>query len=157
MAKEKLRVTSPIATLAIGHVWQDVVDCDHQVLAETGGATFTAYIRSTGARRLVASRSRLRMSVRDQATTRMSRPGHADYVKNMITGAADGWRGLSSRLTADAWTREHPACSSGGVGARVYLNKVGMVRRSYRRGRSSVSYRFPATTFDHQGFGPDGA
>jgi elongation factor Tu len=58
-------------------------------------------------------------------------PGHADYVKNMITGAAQMDGAILVVSAADGpmpQTREHPACPPGRRARdRVFLNKVDLV------------------------------
>ena len=97
MAKEKFERNKPHCNVGtIGHVDHgktSLTAAITKVLAESGGAEFTAYATLTRHLRSVSAVSRSRR--RTLSTRRRSRhyahvdcPGHADYVKNMITGAA---------------------------------------------------------------------
>src|SRR6202030_2508244 len=97
MGKEKFQRTKPHCNIGtIGHV-------DHgkttltaaitKVLAETGGATFTAYDQidkapEEKARGITIATSHVEYSTEARHYAHVDCPGHADYVKNMITGAA---------------------------------------------------------------------
>ena len=87
-------------------------------------------------------------------------PGHADYIKNMITGAAQMDGAILVVAASDGpmpQTREHIlAGAPGGVPAIVvFMNKVDMVRRrrscsiwwSWRCASCCRSTSFRATTF----------
>ena len=97
-------------------------------------------------------------------------PGHADYVKNMITGAAqmDGAILVVSAVDGPMpQTREHIllARQVGVPALVVFLNKVDMVDdpgadRARRDGsaRAPLDVRFPRRRHpDRQGLGPEGA
>jgi elongation factor Tu len=63
------------------------------VLAETGGATFTDYANIDKApeereRGITISTAHVEYETANATTPHVDCPGHADYVKNMITGAA---------------------------------------------------------------------
>ena len=97
MAKEKFdRSKEHVNIGTIGHV-------DHgkttltaaitKVLAEKGGATFTAYDEIDKApeekeRGITISTAHVEYSTDKRHYAHVDCPGHADYVKNMITGAA---------------------------------------------------------------------
>ena len=97
MGKEKFERTKPHCNVGtIGHV-------DHgkttltaaitKVLAETGGATFTAYDQidkapEEKARGITISTAHVEYETKKRHYAHVDCPGHADYVKNMITGAA---------------------------------------------------------------------
>src|SRR5213076_748799 len=97
MSKAKFQRTKPHCNVGtIGHV-------DHgkttltaaitKVLAETGGATFTAYDQidkapEEKARGITIATSHVEYETEKRHYAHVDCPGHADYVKNMITGAA---------------------------------------------------------------------
>src|SRR3974377_995208 len=141
MAKEKFVRSKPHCNIGtIGHV-------DHgkttltaaitKVLAETGGATFTAYDRSDEgaegkARGITISTAHVEYETQKRHYAHVDCPGHADYVKNMITGAAQMDGAILVVSAADGpmpQTREHIllARQVGVPAIVVYLNKVDMV------------------------------
>src|SRR5262249_13355667 len=97
MAKAKFERNKPHCNIGtIGHV-------DHgkttltaaitKVLAKTGGATFLAYDQidkapEERARGITIATSHVEYSTKNRHYAHVDCPGHADYVKNMITGAA---------------------------------------------------------------------
>src|SRR5262249_32212473 len=97
MAKEKFQRNKPHCNIGtIGHV-------DHgkttltaaitKVLAEKGGATFTAYDQidkapEEKARGITISIAHVEYQTDKRHYAHVDCPGHADYIKNMITGAA---------------------------------------------------------------------
>ena len=97
MAKAKFERTKPHVNIGtIGHV-------DHgkttltaaipKILAKTGGATFTAYDQidkapEERARGITISTAHVEYETPARHYAHVDCPGHADYVKNMITGAA---------------------------------------------------------------------
>jgi elongation factor Tu len=141
MAKEKFDRSKPHVNIGtIGHV-------DHgkttltaaitKVLAETGGATATAYDQidkapEEKARGITISTSHVEYSTANRHYAHVDCPGHADYVKNMITGAAQMDGAILVVSAADGpmpQTREHIllARQVGVPSLVVYLNKVDQV------------------------------
>jgi len=141
MAKEKFQRTKPHCNIGtIGHV-------DHgkttltaaitKVLAEKGGAKFIAYDEidkapEEKARGITISTAHVEYETGKRHYAHVDCPGHADYVKNMITGAAQMDGGILVVSAADGpmpQTREHIllARQVGVPALVVYLNKVDMV------------------------------
>ncbi len=141
MAKEKFQRTKPHCNIGtIGHV-------DHgkttltaaitKVLAEKGGAKFTAYDEidkapEEKARGITISTAHVEYETGKRHYAHVDCPGHADYVKNMITGAAQMDGAILVVSAADGpmpQTREHIllARQVGVPALVVYLNKVDMV------------------------------
>jgi elongation factor Tu len=141
MAKEKFQRTKPHCNIGtIGHV-------DHgkttltaaitKVLAETGGATFTAYDQidkapEEKARGITISTAHVEYETKARHYAHVDCPGHADYVKNMITGAAQMDGAILVVSAADGpmpQTREHIllARQVGVPALVVFMNKVDMV------------------------------
>ena len=141
MAKEKFQRNKPHCNIGtIGHV-------DHgkttltaaitKVLAETGGATFTAYDQidkapEEKARGITISTAHVEYETAKRHYAHVDCPGHADYVKNMITGAAQMDGAILVVSAADGpmpQTREHIllARQVGVPALVVFLNKVDMV------------------------------
>src|SRR5450631_533351 len=141
MAKEKFLRNKPHCNIGtIGHV-------DHgkttltaaitKVLAETGGAVFTAYDQidkapEEKARGITISTAHVEYSTNKRHYAHVDCPGHADYVKNMITGAAQMDGAILVVSAADGpmpQTREHIllARQVGVPYIVVFMNKVDMV------------------------------
>ena len=141
MAKEKFERTKPHCNIGtIGHV-------DHgkttltaaitKVLAEQGGASFTAYDQidkapEEKARGITISTSHVEYETANRHYAHVDCPGHADYVKNMITGAAQMDGAILVVSAADGpmpQTREHIllARQVGVPALVVYMNKVDQV------------------------------
>ncbi len=141
MAKEKFERTKPHANVGtIGHV-------DHgkttltaaitKVLAESGGAEFTAYDEIDKApeereRGITIATAHVEYQTEARHYAHVDCPGHADYVKNMITGAAQMDGAILVVSAADGpmpQTREHIllARQVGVPAIVVYLNKVDQV------------------------------
>jgi elongation factor Tu len=141
MAKAKFERTKPHCNVGtIGHV-------DHgkttltaaitKVLAETGGATFTAYDQidkapEEKARGITINTAHVEYQTTNRHYAHVDCPGHADYVKNMITGAAQMDGAILVVSAADGpmpQTREHIllARQVGVPALVVYMNKVDMV------------------------------
>jgi elongation factor Tu len=108
-----------------------------KVLAETGGATYTAYDQidkapEERARGITISTAHVEYQTGKRHYAHVDCPGHADYVKNMITGAAQMDGAILVVSAADGpmpQTREHIllARQVGVPALVVYLNKVDMV------------------------------
>ena len=149
MAKEKFDRSKPHCNVGtIGHV-------DHgkttltaaitKVLAETGGAEFSAYEDIDKApeekeRGITISTAHVEYTTDARHYAHVDCPGHADYVKNMITGAAQMDGAILVVNAADGpmpQTREHIllARQVGVPAIVVYLNKVDQVDDA-----ESVSY-----------------
>ena len=138
MAKEKFDRSKPHCNVGtIGHV-------DHgkttltaaitKVLAEAGGAEFTAYDEidkapEERARGITISTAHVEYETANRHYAHVDCPGHADYVKNMITGAAQMDGAILVVNGADGpmpQTREHIllARQVGVPAIVVYLNKM---------------------------------
>src|SRR5438876_9504057 len=97
MAKAKFERNKPHCNIGtIGHVDHgktSLTAAITKVLAETGGATFTAYDQidkapEEKARGITISTAHVEYETTNRHYAHVDCPGHADYVKNMITGAA---------------------------------------------------------------------
>jgi len=97
MAKAKFERNKPHCNIGtIGHVDHgktSLTAAITKVLAETGGATFTSYDNIDKApeereRGITISTAHVEYETSDRHYAHVDCPGHADYVKNMITGAA---------------------------------------------------------------------
>ena len=106
-------------------------------MAETGGATFTAYDQidkapEEKARGITISTAHVEYETANRHYAHVDCPGHADYVKNMITGAAQMDGAILVVSAADGpmpQTREHIllAYQVGVPAMVVFLNKCDMV------------------------------
>ena len=140
MSKAKFERTKPHVNVGtIGHV-------DHgkttltaaitKVLADTGGATFTDYDAIDKApeereRGITISTAHVEYETENRHYAHVDCPGHADYVKNMITGAAQMDGAILVVSAADGpmpQTREHIllARQVGVPAIVVFLNKMDM-------------------------------
>src|SRR5690606_13544220 len=141
MAKEKFERTKPHCNIGtIGHV-------DHgkttltaaitMVLAKEGGAQVRKYddidnAPEEKARGITINTSHVEYETANRHYAHVDCPGHADYVKNMITGAAQMDGAILVVSAADGpmpQTREHIllARQVGVPALVVYMNKVDMV------------------------------
>jgi elongation factor Tu len=141
MSKEKFERTKPHVNVGtIGHV-------DHgkttltaaltKVMAETNGGTFVAYDQidkapEEKARGITISTAHVEYQSKARHYAHVDCPGHADYVKNMITGAAQMDGAILVVSAADGpmpQTREHIllARQVGVPHIVVYMNKADMV------------------------------
>ncbi len=141
MSKEKFERSKPHCNIGtIGHV-------DHgkttltaaitKVLAEKGGAAFVDYANidkapEERARGITISTSHVEYETANRHYAHVDCPGHADYVKNMITGAAQMDGAILVVSSADGpmpQTREHIllARQVGVPAIVVFMNKVDMV------------------------------
>jgi elongation factor Tu len=138
MAKEKFDRSKPHVNIGtIGHV-------DHgkttltaaitKVLSKTGGATFVAYDQidkapEEKARGITINTAHVEYSTTNRHYAHVDCPGHADYIKNMITGAAQMDGAILTVAATDGpmpQTREHVllARQVNVPYVVVYLNKV---------------------------------
>ncbi len=141
MAKAKFERNKPHCNIGtVGHV-------DHgkttltaaitKILAESGGAEFTDYANIDKApeereRGITISTAHVEYETENRHYAHVDCPGHADYVKNMITGAAQMDGGILVVNAADGpmpQTREHIllARQVGVPALVVYMNKVDQV------------------------------
>jgi len=141
MAKEKFARTKPHCNIGtIGHVDHgktSLTAAITKVLAETGGATFTAYDQidkapEEKARGITISTAHVEYETANRHYAHVDCPGHADYVKNMITGAAQMDGAILVVSAADGpmpQTREHIllARQVGVPALVVFLNKCDLV------------------------------
>ena len=141
MAKEKFNRNKPHCNIGtIGHVDHgktSLTAAITKVLAETGGATYTAYDQidkapEEKARGITISTAHVEYQTKARHYAHVDCPGHADYVKNMITGAAQMDGAILVVSAADGpmpQTREHIllARQVGVPALVVFMNKVDMV------------------------------
>ncbi|HEX3418943.1 MAG TPA: GTP-binding protein, partial [Stellaceae bacterium] len=141
MSKAKFQRTKPHCNIGtIGHI-------DHgkttltaaitKVLAEKGGATFVPFDQidkapEERARGITIATAHVEYETDKRHYAHVDCPGHADYVKNMITGAAQMDGAILVVSAADGpmpQTREHIllARQVGVPALVVFLNKVDMV------------------------------
>ena len=141
MAKAKFERSKPHCNIGtIGHVDHgktSLTAAITKVLAEAGGATFTAYDQidkapEEKARGITISTSHVEYETPNRHYAHVDCPGHADYVKNMITGAAQMDGAILVVSAADGpmpQTREHIllARQVGVPALVVFMNKCDMV------------------------------
>ncbi|MEJ2227424.1 MAG: elongation factor Tu [Alphaproteobacteria bacterium] len=141
MAKQKFERTKPHVNIGtIGHVDHGKTTLTAAItktLAEVGGAEFQAYDQidkapEERARGITISTAHVEYETDNRHYAHVDCPGHADYVKNMITGAAQMDGAILVVSAADGpmpQTREHIllARQVGVPALVVYLNKVDMV------------------------------
>jgi elongation factor Tu len=141
MAKAKFERTKPHCNIGtIGHVDHgktSLTAAITKVLAETGGATFVDYANIDKApeereRGITISTAHVEYETENRHYAHVDCPGHADYVKNMITGAAQMDGGILVVSAADGpmpQTREHIllARQVGVPALVVFMNKVDQV------------------------------
>jgi len=141
MGKAKFERNKPHCNIGtIGHVDHgktSLTAAITKVLAESGGATFTAYDQidkapEEKARGITISTAHVEYETANRHYAHVDCPGHADYVKNMITGAAQMDGAILVVSAADGpmpQTREHIllARQVGVPALVVFLNKVDMV------------------------------
>src|SRR5579883_1534233 len=141
MSKEKFERSKPHVNVGtIGHV-------DHgkttltaaltKVMAETNGGTFMAYDQidkapEEKARGITIATAHVEYQTKERHYAHVDCPGHADYVKNMITGAAQMDGAILVVSAADGpmpQTREHIllARQVGVPALVVFMNKADMV------------------------------
>jgi len=138
MAKVKFERNKPHCNIGtIGHVDHgktSLTAAITKVLAQTGGATFTAYDQidkapEERARGITISTAHVEYETANRHYAHVDCPGHADYVKNMITGAAQMDGAILVVSAADGpmpQTREHIllARQVGVPALVVFLNKM---------------------------------
>jgi elongation factor Tu len=141
MSKAKFERTKPHCNIGtIGHVDHgktSLTAAITKVLAETGGATYTAYDQidkapEEKARGITINTAHVEYETKNRHYAHVDCPGHADYVKNMITGAAQMDGAILVVSAADGpmpQTREHIllARQVGVPALVVFLNKCDMV------------------------------
>ena len=141
MAKAKFERTKPHLNIGtIGHVDHgktSLTAAITKVLAETGCATFTSYANIDKApeereRGITISTAHVEYETTERHYAHVDCPGHADYVKNMITGAAQMDGAILVVSATDGpmpQTREHIllARQVGVPTMVVFMNKVDLV------------------------------
>ena len=179
MAKEKFKRTKPHCNIGtIGHVDHgktSLTAAITKILAEKGQATYTAYDQidkapEEKARGITIATAHVEYETDKRHYAHVDCPGHADYVKNMITGAAQMDGAILVVSAADGpmpQTREHIllARQVGVPALVVFLNKVDMVddpellELVELEVRELLSkYNFPGDKIPiDQGLGADGA
>src|SRR6201996_886473 len=144
MAKAKFERNKPHCNIGtIGHVDHgktSLTAAITKVLAETGGATFTAYDQidkapEEKARGITISTAHVEYETDSRHYAHVDCPGHADYVKNMITGAAQMDGAILVVAATDGampQTREHIllARQMQVPAIVVFINKVDMLDES---------------------------
>ena len=141
MGKAKFERTKPHCNVGtIGHVDHgktSLTAAITKILAKTGQASYTAYDQidkapEEKARGITISTAHVEYETNKRHYAHVDCPGHADYVKNMITGAAQMDGAILVVSAADGpmpQTREHIllARQVGVPALVVYMNKVDMV------------------------------
>ncbi|MDZ4760652.1 MAG: elongation factor Tu [Alphaproteobacteria bacterium] len=141
MGKEKFSRNKPHANIGtIGHVDHGKTTLTAAItiiLAKSGGATAKKYDEIDAApeekaRGITINTAHVEYETKARHYAHVDCPGHADYVKNMITGAAQMDGGILVVSAADGpmpQTREHIllARQVGVPALVVFLNKVDMV------------------------------
>ncbi len=141
MGKAKFERNKPHCNIGtIGHVDHgktSLTAAITKILAKTGGATYTAYDQidkapEERARGITISTAHVEYETKNRHYAHVDCPGHADYVKNMITGAAQMDGAILVVSAADGpmpQTREHIllARQVGVPALVVFMNKVDMV------------------------------
>lgn len=141
MSKEKFERKKPHCNIGtIGHVDHgktSLTAAITKVLSETGGANFVAYDQidkapEEKARGITISTAHVEYETDKRHYAHVDCPGHADYVKNMITGAAQMDGAILVVSAADGpmpQTREHIllARQVGVPAIVVFMNKVDQV------------------------------
>src|SRR6056300_1749954 len=141
MSKEKFDRSKPHCNIGtIGHVDHgktSLTAAITKILAESGGAEFSAYDQidkapEERARGITISTSHVEYETANRHYAHVDCPGHADYIKNMITGAAQMDGAILVVSAADGpmpQTREHIllARQVNVPSVVVFLNKVDQV------------------------------
>ena len=141
MTKAKFERNKPHCNIGtIGHVDHgktSLTAAITKILAKSGGASYTAYDQidkapEEKARGITISTAHVEYETANRHYAHVDCPGHADYVKNMITGAAQMDGAILVVSAADGpmpQTREHIllARQVGVPALVVFMNKVDMV------------------------------
>jgi elongation factor Tu len=141
MGKAKFERNKPHCNVGtIGHVDHgktSLTAAITKILAKSGGASYTAYDQidkapEEKARGITISTAHVEYETKNRHYAHVDCPGHADYVKNMITGAAQMDGAILVVSAADGpmpQTREHIllARQVGVPALVVFMNKVDMV------------------------------
>src|ERR1700759_2863034 len=141
MSKEKFERSKPHVNVGtIGHVDHGkptLTAALRKVRAETNGGSFVAYDQidkapEEKARGITISTAHVEYQSKERHYAHVDCPGHADYVKNMITGAAQMDGAILVVSAADGpmpQTREHIllARQVGVPAVVVFMNKCDMV------------------------------
>jgi len=141
MSKEKFDRSKPHCNIGtIGHVDHgktSLTAAITKILAESGGAEYSAYDQidkapEERARGITISTAHVEYETASRHYAHVDCPGHADYVKNMITGAAQMDGAILVVSAADGpmpQTREHIllARQVGVPALVVFMNKVDQV------------------------------
>ena len=141
MSKEKFERNKPhcnIGTIGhVDHVKTTLTAAITKVLADAGSAEFSAFDQIDNApeereRGITIATSHVEYETEGRHYAHVDCPGHADYVKNMITGAAQMDGGILVVSAADGpmpQTREHIllARQVGVPALAVFMNKVDQV------------------------------
>src|SRR4249919_1255116 len=141
MAKAKFERNKPHCNIGtIGHVDHgktSLTAAITKVLAETGGASYMAYDQidkapEEKARGITINTAHVEYETKQRHYAHVDCPGHADYIKNMITGAAQMDGAILVVSAADGpmpQTREHIllARQVGVPSIVVFLNKADLV------------------------------
>ncbi len=141
MAKAKFERNKPHCNIGtIGHVDHgktSLTAAITKILAETGGATFTSYDNIDKApeereRGITISTAHVEYETEARHYAHVDCPGHADYVKNMITGAAQMDGAILVVSATDGpmpQTKEHILLAKqvGVPTMVVFMNKVDLV------------------------------
>ncbi|MDB5586264.1 elongation factor Tu [Devosia sp. UYZn731] len=165
MGKEKFSRNKPHCNIGtIGHVDHgktSLTAAITKVLAETGGATFKAYDQIDAApeekaRGITINTAHVEYETANRHYAHVDCPGHADYVKNMITGAAQMDGAILVVSAADGpmpQTREHIllAYQVGVPAMVVFLNKCDMVDDAELLELVELEVRELLTSYDFPG------
>jgi len=165
MAKVKFERNKPHCNIGtIGHVDHgktSLTAAITKVLAEKGQATFKAYgeidaAPEERARGITISTAHVEYETDGRHYAHVDCPGHADYVKNMITGAAQMDGAILVVSAADGpmpQTREHIllARQVGVPAIVVFMNKVDMVDDSELLDLVELEVRELLSSYDYPG------
>src|SRR5512139_603148 len=165
MTKAKFERNKPHCNIGtIGHVDHgktSLTAAITKILAETGDATYTAYDQidkapEEKARGITISTAHVEYQTANRHYAHVDCPGHADYVKNMITGAAQMDGAILVVSAADGpmpQTREHIllARQVGVPHIIVYTNKADMVDDAQLLELVEIEIREPLSKYDFPG------